>query len=117
MRLRLENHCAQLHIRYALNNARVASGVVIVDLSGEVHNFGRPVVDHTGFTGTFDFTIEWTPEAGDPFAPQGATAADFQGTTFLEALKDQLGLKSDECLRTSARNCIRTRHFLRNSRR
>jgi bla regulator protein BlaR1 len=60
-----------------------------------MHNFGRPVVDHTGLSGTFDFTIEWTPEAGDTFAPQGATAADFQGTTFLEALKDQLGLKLD----------------------
>jgi uncharacterized protein (TIGR03435 family) len=58
-----------------------------------MHNFDRPVIDQTGLAGTFDFTIEWTPEAGDPFAPQGATAADFQGTTFLEALKDQLGLK------------------------
>jgi bla regulator protein blaR1 len=58
-----------------------------------MHNFGRPVIDQTGLEGSFDFTIQWTPEAGDPFAPQGATATDFQGTTFLEALKDQLGLK------------------------
>jgi bla regulator protein BlaR1 len=58
-----------------------------------MHNFDRPVIDQTGLVGTFDFTIQWTPEAGDPFAPQGTPATDFQGTTFVEALKDQLGMK------------------------
>jgi uncharacterized protein (TIGR03435 family) len=52
------------------------------------------VVDQTGLTGTFDFTIEYWPEAGDPFAPQGTTSqTEIQGPTFLEALQDQLGLK------------------------
>jgi bla regulator protein blaR1 len=54
---------------------------------------GRPVVDQTGLTGRFDFTIDWTPESNGP-APSGAdTQTDSQGTTFLEALKEQLGLK------------------------
>jgi bla regulator protein BlaR1 len=58
------------------------------------HNFGRPVVDQTGLSGTFDFTIEWAPEAGDAFAAAGTTSqTEIQGPTFLEALKDQLGLK------------------------
>jgi uncharacterized protein (TIGR03435 family) len=49
---------------------------------------GRPVVDQTGLTGKFDFTLEWTPEPNGPDA-----AVDPQGSTFLEALRDQLGLK------------------------
>ena len=49
----------------------------------------RPVVDRTGLTGRFDFTIEWTP---DP--PPGADAQpDPQGPTFIGALHEQLGLK------------------------
>lgn len=60
-----------------------------------IHNLGRPVIDKTGLEGTFDFTVEFTPEPGDPLAPQGAASAQFQGTTFLEALRDQLGLKLD----------------------
>jgi bla regulator protein BlaR1 len=44
----------------------------------------HPVVDQTGLTGKFDFTLQWTPEA---------IATDSPGPTFLEALRDQLGLK------------------------
>jgi bla regulator protein blaR1 len=48
----------------------------------------RPVVDQTGLDGRFDFTLEWIGESNDP-AP-----ADLQeGTTFQEALQEQLGLK------------------------
>jgi bla regulator protein blaR1 len=54
---------------------------------------GRPVVDQTGLTGRFDFALQWTPESNGP-APSGADAPlDSQGPTFLEALKDQLGMK------------------------
>lgn len=54
---------------------------------------GRPVVDQTGLSGRFDFSLEWTPEvAGAPAADVGAPP-DSQGTTFLEALREQLGLK------------------------
>jgi uncharacterized protein (TIGR03435 family) len=49
----------------------------------------RPVLDKTGLTGKIDFTIEFTPDvpAGTSFQP------DPNGPTFIEALKDQLGLK------------------------
>lgn len=50
----------------------------------------RPILDQTGLVGSFDFSIEFTPESKRP-------SPDFQsdpsGITFLEALKDQLGLK------------------------
>jgi uncharacterized protein (TIGR03435 family) len=46
---------------------------------------GRPVVDKTGLTGMWDFVMEFTPEgSGDAVA---------SGPTFLQALKEQLGLK------------------------
>jgi uncharacterized protein (TIGR03435 family) len=55
-----------------------------------VGNLDRPVWDRTGLTGLFDFVIEWTLEFN-------AAPPDFQpdatGPTFLEAVKEQLGLK------------------------
>ena len=44
----------------------------------------RPVIDQTGLTGNYDFRIEFTPEAHGFDAP---------GPTFIEALKEQDGLK------------------------
>lgn len=55
-------------------------------------NLDRPVVDETGLTGNFDFVMNFggpTPVAPDVTQPVDA------GPTFLEALKDQLGLKLD----------------------
>jgi uncharacterized protein (TIGR03435 family) len=53
----------------------------------------RPVVDQTGLSGRFDFTIAWTPESNHPSAPNADVPADPQGPTFVEALRQQLGLK------------------------
>jgi bla regulator protein BlaR1 len=65
---------------------------------------GRPVVDQTGLTGRFDFTIEWVPEPNGPPPPSGAAApADPSGPSFQEALHDQLGLKLE-----AARAPVRT---------
>ncbi len=54
-------------------------------------DLGRPAVDHTGLTGTFDFVLEFVPEIsqlpGRDFSP------DPYGPTFLEAVREQLGLK------------------------
>ena len=64
--------------------------------AGEVD---KPVVDRTGLSGRFDFTIEYAadpsrsfffgPALPKPEAQQG----DLQGPTFLEAVRKQLGLK------------------------
>ena len=56
-------------------------------------NLGRPVLDQTGLSGTFDFSLEWTPEARGPLSPGVDSPPDQSGPTFLQALKDQLGLK------------------------
>jgi uncharacterized protein (TIGR03435 family) len=49
----------------------------------------RPVVDQTGLSGTFDFFLEFTPD--EPASPD--FKPDPTGPTFVEAVRDQLGLK------------------------
>jgi uncharacterized protein (TIGR03435 family) len=56
-------------------------------------NLGRPVVDHTGLTGTFDFSLEWARDAGAPAAASQDPAPDPSGPGFEQALKEQMGLK------------------------
>jgi uncharacterized protein (TIGR03435 family) len=70
-------------------------------MAGEID---RPVVDQTGLDGTFDFVLEYKPANKNGFpatlsqapdAPPGAPAPsdEFEGTPFVEALQQQLGLK------------------------
>lgn len=47
----------------------------------------RPVIDHTGLGGGFDFWMEWTPEDTSEVDNHES------GGTFRDALKNQLGLK------------------------
>jgi uncharacterized protein (TIGR03435 family) len=66
---------------------------LMADLLPEFDNdIDRPVVDRTGLTGTYDFSLEFQPQV-----PSGANApaGDALGSTFLEALKDQLGIRLD----------------------
>jgi uncharacterized protein (TIGR03435 family) len=60
------------------------------DLSEEL---GRKVVDHTGMTGRYDFTLTWTPD--DSAAATAGTAASgaAQGPSLFTAVQEQLGLK------------------------
>jgi uncharacterized protein (TIGR03435 family) len=51
----------------------------------------RPVLDRTGLTGTFDFSLEWSL-APDSAQPLGSQTED-TGPTFLEALQQQLGFR------------------------
>ena len=53
----------------------------------------RPVLDRTGLTGTFDFAIEFAPPPNNPFGPGAKSRPDPAAPTFVEALKEQLGLK------------------------
>jgi len=50
----------------------------------------RPVVDRTGLTGAFDMSVEWSL-APDP-AQSSSSQVEDVGPTFLEALRQQLGL-------------------------
>jgi uncharacterized protein (TIGR03435 family) len=46
---------------------------------------GRVIVDKTGLTGKYDFTLEWTPE--------GAAPTDQSGPDIFTAIQEQMGLK------------------------
>jgi len=60
---------------------------------------GRPVIDKTGFTGTFDVHLEFTPEGtalmGGGLGPPGGLAPGFDtsGPSIFTAVQDQLGLR------------------------
>lgn len=49
-------------------------------------SFAHPVLDQTGLVGRFDFSLQWTRQTNNPVTLD-------PGTTMLEALQDQLGLK------------------------
>jgi uncharacterized protein (TIGR03435 family) len=54
-------------------------------VSGLVNDAGRPVIDKTGLTGNYDFTLEYTPD--------GTPADAANGPSIFTALEEQLGLK------------------------
>jgi uncharacterized protein (TIGR03435 family) len=60
------------------------------------NQLGRPVVNHTGLDGNFDYKLEWTPDPS-PSIPgdsaEGAATADPGGPSLAAALLEQLGLR------------------------
>ena len=75
----------------------VAIGMIVTILTQSV---GRPVLDKTGLTGSYDFALKWTPEPGSggltPFGlPPGAPpeSADPDAPNLFTAVQEQLGLK------------------------
>jgi uncharacterized protein (TIGR03435 family) len=50
---------------------------------------GRPVVDRTGLSGSYEMTLDWAPD--DTLAPNDSAA----GPSLFTALQEQLGLKLD----------------------
>lgn len=57
-----------------------------------IETLDRPVVNQTRLTGTFDIELNFTPPWKMP-KEQSDAQLDSSGPTFLEALKDQLGMK------------------------
>lgn len=72
-------------------------GVTISTIAKTLAAFGaldRPVLDNTGLDGSFDFSLEWSrPQANGTPASGAGSESDSSGTTFLQALREQLGLK------------------------
>jgi uncharacterized protein (TIGR03435 family) len=64
---------------------------LVVQLSQQL---GRTVVDKTGLTANYDFTLNWTPETpAGPDGPKDPPGADPNGPTLFTALQETLGLK------------------------
>jgi uncharacterized protein (TIGR03435 family) len=79
---------ARGRMRFGARNVTIR--FIADSLSGAL---GRPMVDQTGLSGTFDFTIEFTPERPGPATPGADIQPDNPGPTFEEALREQLGIK------------------------
>jgi uncharacterized protein (TIGR03435 family) len=54
---------------------------------------GRPVVDQTGITDRVDYRVEWTLESKVPGIPGPEVEPDPNPLTFMDAVREQLGLK------------------------
>ena len=69
------------------DNAPLSSLVLV--LSGQAEIEGRVVVDKTGLTGNYAFTLQWAPQylTGPPFTQEPS------GATLFTSLREQLGLK------------------------
>ncbi|MEO6804991.1 MAG: TIGR03435 family protein [Edaphobacter sp.] len=78
--------------RYNIGGRSITMGLLTNSLAGW-GSLDRPVVDKTGLQGTYDFTLEFSPESPGGSSASSDLATDFDGPTFQEALKRQLGLK------------------------
>jgi uncharacterized protein (TIGR03435 family) len=57
---------------------------------------GRPILDKTGLTGTYDLKLEWTPDVTDgpiKVNPAEPPPSDTSGPSLFTAIQEQLGLK------------------------
>jgi uncharacterized protein (TIGR03435 family) len=62
------------------------------DLAASLQSMlGRPVVDSTGLTASYDIDLQWA--AMDLHAEEAATATSNEGPSLFTALEEQLGLK------------------------
>jgi uncharacterized protein (TIGR03435 family) len=50
------------------------------------------VLDHTGLTGDYDFTLNWTPDKTQPAGLRGPESNQL-GPSIFTAIRQQLGLK------------------------
>jgi uncharacterized protein (TIGR03435 family) len=64
-------------------------GKFLGSVGGNAGEIGRPVVDQTGLTGRWDFTLQ----IAMPFGRPAPDAAAQEGPTILEAMQEQLGIK------------------------
>jgi uncharacterized protein (TIGR03435 family) len=88
--------CGTMTGHFASGEMQVdARSISMPQVAGYLRSMGsldRPVLDRTQLSGNFDFTLEWTPQG--TISLNGANVQlDENGPSFLEALKEQLGLK------------------------
>jgi uncharacterized protein (TIGR03435 family) len=92
------------HVMRMTRGQLVGQGIPISDLIHMLSQLGLglTVVDKTGLTGKYDFTLQWTPEQSTPMfkgteggQPQADTSplADASGPSLFSAIEEQLGLK------------------------
>jgi len=86
--------------RGEISGKKVQMAMVLQALSNML---GRPVIDKTGLTGEYDFTLEFVPEPGQgtlvsgtpPMPAPEAPPPAADGPTIFTAIQEQLGLRLD----------------------
>jgi len=85
--------------RGKLEAKKMKTGNLANGLAGRL---GRNIVDQTGLTGDYDFTLEWTPDVGEgmgskglPEGPSREAPQLAEGPSLFTALQEQLGLRLD----------------------
>jgi uncharacterized protein (TIGR03435 family) len=93
---RLGRHSLMMNGRGHLESTGTTVTMLVHVLSSTL---GRSVVDKTGLTGSYDYTLQWTPDdvgtpmGGDAGPGKGDVSPDAGGPTLFTALEEQLGLK------------------------
>lgn len=78
---------------FAVAGYNVTMGAIALGLGGAANLTDRQVVDRTGLTGTYDYTLEFAPEQALSEHPDPSTDVEPGGPSFTSAVKDQLGIK------------------------
>ena len=73
----------------AIDARAVGTAEFVSALRGEL---GRPVIDHTGLKGKYDFKLQWTPDETHPNNPEEPVPTDLAGPTIFAAIQE-LGFK------------------------
>lgn len=76
-----------------LTGKRVPMEYLCYFLVQALRDDARPVIDKTGFTGNFDFTLSFAPELPANFPKENLPAGFLDRPNLFDALRQQLGLK------------------------
>jgi bla regulator protein blaR1 len=76
-----------------LSSSRNNSLSEIAESLSDMGGLGRPVRDQTGLKERYDYSIEWTPDSELAATASADGLSGSQGTSFRQAMKEQLGLK------------------------
>jgi len=81
--------------RHRIGGRDVTLAMVAESLPGQTGMavFPRPVIDRTGLSGSFDFSLEWTQEIARDMAVGPNAQGEAPGPSMAQAMKQQLGLK------------------------
>jgi bla regulator protein blaR1 len=87
--------------RMFMDRGRVQGEGVSLEFLAQVlsRQLGRSVIDKTGLTGNYDYTLQWTPDnaspppGADPGLPRNDASSDVAGPSIFTALQEQLGLR------------------------
>jgi uncharacterized protein (TIGR03435 family) len=75
-------------------SATIHDLIDVLECAGDIG--GREVIDKTGLTGVYDFSLKWTPlqtAAASGGESGGAPSPDVEGASLFTAIEEQLGLK------------------------